>query len=63
MHYIAYGGFFRDFPVKIRELDGTYTDATVLDIIVEDHQPETMIVEQDGVRRQIWLGQACHPEE
>ena len=60
--YIAHSGFFEGCPVQIRENDGTVTDGVMVAILTDTPQP-TMIVEQGGIQRQVWLDQVSHPKQ
>lgn len=60
--YIAHSGFFEGCPVLIRETDGTETAGTMVAILTDTPQP-TMIVEQGGIQRQVWLEQVRHPNQ
>ena len=61
MRYSRHSGFARDDKVKIRESDGTYTEGTVVAILVES-TGKTMIVAQGGFQRQVWLEQVSRPD-
>ena len=61
MRYIVHSGFAEGDRVKIRELDGTYTGGVMIAVLVESIGT-TMIVEQGGLRRQIWLEQISRPD-